>query len=498
MGARRPVSLLRRLMLALGLAFVLVQLVLTGYNYARFKHSVSDHAALLKLARVMVQGLRIIEQPADAATVAATADIMLNASRADPASNQGHALAPLWLELRAREGGQRLYASAALGEQALLGQAGRVQEQRLQGRLYWVAQVDDARWSLRLATVGVADSTALAWIASDLLPNLLIAFPFALLPVVLVVWRGLRPLSQLSAQLQQARGDDLSPLVVDERYTEIRTVGVAFNAVLGRLRERLALERARLQDTAHELRTPMAVMAAQAHWLLQADSEADRQAAHAGLQQAIERASHLTQQLLVLAALDEARPAPDARPVDVAELCRQSLAAFSLRALAAGVELDLDSPDSLAWPLPASAWQSMLDNLLDNALRYGPRQGGGCRSRWPGRTTGPCASACAMTGPASPRRSRPTFLSALCEGGGSRPVVPGVPDWGWPSCVRRRVRSGGRSAWGQAWRGGASGSKCGCRGRSAGPDLQLRPRWRWSECRWTGPLDEAPSSKSTA
>jgi len=376
MGARRPVSLLRRLMLALGLAFVLVQLVLTGYNYARFKHSVSDHAALLKLARVMVQGLRIIEQPADAATVAATADIMLNASRADPASNQGHALAPLWLELRAREGGQRLYASAALGEQALLGQAGRVQEQRLQGRLYWVAQVDDARWSLRLATVGVADSTALAWIASDLLPNLLIAFPFALLPVVLVVWRGLRPLSQLSAQLQQARGDDLSPLVVDERYTEIRTVGVAFNAVLGRLRERLALERARLQDTAHELRTPMAVMAAQAHWLLQADSEADRQAAHAGLQQAIERASHLTQQLLVLAALDEARPAPDARPVDVAELCRQSLAAFSLRALAAGVELDLDSPDSLAWPLPASAWQSMLDNLLDNALRYGPRQGG--------------------------------------------------------------------------------------------------------------------------
>ena len=50
MGARRPVSLLRRLMLALGLAFVLVQLVLTGYNYARFKHSVSDHAALLKLA----------------------------------------------------------------------------------------------------------------------------------------------------------------------------------------------------------------------------------------------------------------------------------------------------------------------------------------------------------------------------------------------------------------------------------------------------------------
>lgn len=376
MGVRRPVSLMRRLMLALVLAFVLVQLVLTGYNYARFKHSVSDHAALLRLAQAMVQGLRIVELPSDAATVAATADIMINASRADPASNQGHALAPLWLELRAREGGQRVYASAALGEQALQGLPGRVQAQTLQGHQYWVAQVDDPRWSLRLATVGLADTTALAWIASDLLPNMLIAFPFALLPVVLVVWRGLRPLSRLSGQLQQARGDDLSPLVVDERYTEIRTVGVAFNAVLGRLRERLALERARLQDTAHELRTPMAVMAAQAHWLLQADNEVDRQAARAGLQQAIERASHLTQQLLVLAALDEARPAPDAQPVDVAELCRHSLAAFSPRALAAGVELDLDSPDSLAWPLPASAWQSMLDNLLDNALRYGARQAG--------------------------------------------------------------------------------------------------------------------------
>lgn len=376
MRARRPISLMRRLMLALVLAFVLVQVVLTGYNYLRFKQSVSDHAALLRLAQAMVQGLRIIERPADAATVAATADIMINASRADPASNQGHALAPLWLELRAREGGQRVYASAALGDQPLLGQPGRVQAQTLQGRPYWVAQVDDPRWSLRLATVGLADTTALAWIASDLLPNLLIAFPFALLPVVLVVWRGLQPLSRLSAQLQQARGDDLSPLVVDDRYTEIRTVGVAFNEVLGRLRERLALERSRLQDTAHELRTPMAVMAAQAHWLLQAQTESERQAAHAGLQQAIDRASHLTRQLLVLAALDEARSAADTPPIDVAELCRHSLAAFSPRALAAGVELDLDSPDSLAWPLPPSAWQSMLDNLLDNALRYGPGRGG--------------------------------------------------------------------------------------------------------------------------
>lgn len=375
MGTHRPVSLMRRLMLALGLAFVLVELVLTGYNYLRFKQAVSDHAALLKLAQVMVQGLRIIEQPADAATVAATADIMINASRADPASNQGRALAPLWLELRSLAGPRRLYASAALGAQTLQGLPGQVQTQTLLGRQVWVAQVDDGRWSLRLATEGVADSTALGWIASDLLPNLLIAFPFALLPVVLVVWRGLQPLSRLSAQLQPGRGDDLSPLVVDERYTEIRTVGLAFNELLARLRGRIAQERARLQDAAHELRTPMAVVAAQAHWLLQADSEAGRRAAHAGLQQAIDRASHLTRQLLVLAALDEARPAPDLAPVDVAELCRQSLAAFGPRALDAGVELALDSPDSLAWPLPASTWQSLLDNLLDNALRYG-RPGG--------------------------------------------------------------------------------------------------------------------------
>ena len=368
-----PISLVRRMVASVVLAVVLVGLVLTGYNYQRFNQTVSDHAALMQLARVMLQGLRVIDNPHDAQAVAATADIMLNAARRDPQSNQGRVLAPLWLELRGADG-ERLYASAALAGRSLQAQAGQVEAQDLDGRRYWVVRVDDARWSLRLGTQALAHRTALRWVLEDLLPNLLIAFPVALLPVWLAVRRGLRPLSRLSEQLQRRDADDLSPLPVDERYSEIRTVSTAFNGVLDRLRERLGRERAMLQDAAHELRTPMAVIAAQAHVLVQAPGDLERRTAQTQLQQAIDRASHLSQQVLALAALDEPRQAP-AQTVDVAELTRRILARHSPALMARRMELSLQAPERLDWPLQVGAFESIQGNLLDNAERYG-REGG--------------------------------------------------------------------------------------------------------------------------
>ena len=45
------------------------------------------------------------------------------------------------------------------------------------------------------------------------------------------------------------------------------------------------------------------------------------------------------------------------------------------RASKRGIELSLDAPDRLVFPLDRSAFQSALNNLIDNALRYG-RDGG--------------------------------------------------------------------------------------------------------------------------
>lgn len=355
------------------LAFLLVGVVLTVYNFERFTQTVSEHAGLQQLARVMLRGLAVIGDAHEARAVAASADIMLNASRRDPASNQGRVLAPLWLELRS-SAGELVYASQGLAGRELVGTPDSLQEQQIDGRTYWIARSDDARWSLRLGTQALATRTALRWVVEDLLPNLLIAFPVALLPIWLAVRRGLQPLSRLSGQLQRRDADDLSPLPMDERYREIRTVRSAFNGVLDRLRERIGRERAMLQDAAHELRTPMAVIAAQAHVLVQAPDDAQRRTAQAQLQQAIERASHLSQQVLALAALDKP-PQAEAQRLDVAELTRRILARHSPGLMARRMDISLQAPERLDWVLHASAFESILGNLLDNAERYG-REGG--------------------------------------------------------------------------------------------------------------------------
>jgi signal transduction histidine kinase len=129
-----------------------------------------------------------------------------------------------------------------------------------------------------------------------------------------------------------------------------------------------------VQDAAHEIRTPLAVINAQAHVMARSQSEAERTQAQAHLEQAIARTSHLAQQLLNLAALDDAqRPAP--RELDVAQWLRAVLAQAAPAAMARQIELSLDAPDSLPARLDLPALESIAQNLLDNAVRYTPPGG---------------------------------------------------------------------------------------------------------------------------
>jgi signal transduction histidine kinase len=195
----------------------------------------------------------------------------------------------------------------------------------------------------------------------------------------LVVWvtvrSGLAPLRQLAQRISRRRAGDLAPVQVDRLYAETAPVIHELNALLAHEAQRLEAERRFLADAAHELRTPLAAINAQAHQLLtEPDPAARADAAHA-LQQGITRASHLLTQLLTLARADAA--AQPAAPVaaqdtlDVADLLRNRVALLVPLARARRIELALNAPEHLSARLDREGLCSVIDNLVDNAIRYG-------------------------------------------------------------------------------------------------------------------------------
>jgi len=366
-------TLVRRGMLTVLLGFLLVFVVLLGYTYWKNTRILASDPGLLRFGNAIALSLRPFGTDVEAAAALASTDTWQNIRRADDGRFSGRIVYELL-----DGNGRRVYASPSLAAEPLASPPRQLAQMRVLGTTHRVYEghVDGAggrRWTLRVAEPLRTDTAWISWNSRVLVENLLIALPCVLLPLWLSVRSGLRPLKQLADRIAAREAGDLSPVGMRVRYRELKPLTGALDDLLARLRQKIEHERAFVQDAAHELRTPLAVVAAQAHVMAHA-GEDERAQAHALLQGAIDRASHLAQQLLVLASLDNAQRTPPRR-IDVAQAVRQLLAQAAPGAMARGIELSLDAPDRLESVVDEPALESIVHNLVDNAVRYG-RDGG--------------------------------------------------------------------------------------------------------------------------
>lgn len=190
--------------------------------------------------------------------------------------------------------------------------------------------------------------------------------------VAWVVQRATRPVRELSAQLGGRAESDLAPIAAPDAPRELRPLLDATNQVMARLARLLEHQKRFVRDTAHQLRTPLAVLKTQVQSALRGDApaaEALREIGHT-----VERATQLANQMLALAKVEQLRQQGDAPVQDWAEVARA--VALDLAPLMAEHRLEFDIETGAA-PVRAHEWalRELTRNLLHNAIRHCPPGG---------------------------------------------------------------------------------------------------------------------------
>jgi two-component system sensor histidine kinase TctE len=211
-------------------------------------------------------------------------------------------------------------------------------------------------------------------IAAELLPTAIIALAALGLAWTVVV-RGVAPLSKVRSEILSRSPNDLRPLDVREVPVEIAPAINAFNHLLAQLRGSSAVQQRFFANAAHQLRTPLAALQMHVDLLLHSELPNNLRREIEPMQASAARATRLANQLLVLARAeayaDRSRPMV---PVNLQGIANGAVQEWVPRAIARDIDLGFELADA---PIVGDATliAEVLNNLIDNALRYTPSGG---------------------------------------------------------------------------------------------------------------------------
>jgi two-component system sensor histidine kinase TctE len=202
-------------------------------------------------------------------------------------------------------------------------------------------------------------------------PQLLL-IAVGLVLVVIVLRSAFRPLLELRDTIRQRNEEDLIPVSASNVPNELLPLVDAINYHMARLERLLHARRRFLADAAHQIRTPLTVLGAQAEYGQRQSDPEEMRRTFASVIETIRSTRRMTNQMLTLARAEPANGlVSEFSRLDFAELVRD--VAGELAALAQKKNIDLSFEGS-AMPVfidgNATLLREMISNLVDNALRY--------------------------------------------------------------------------------------------------------------------------------
>lgn len=275
----------------------------------------------------------------------------------------------------------------------------------------FIASGDTADW----AVVQVAETReARDELRDELFRTILLPSALAGLIAFALVFVGLNrafaPFARLRAEVASRTSADLTP--IESPYPrEVAALVSVLNAFMGRLSANLAMTRTLVADAAHQLRTPIAALQAQAELAIgETDPEA-RQRRIGRIHANAQVIAQLQSQLLASATVSHRLDAQPRRPVVLAGVVAAVIDGLDDDQLAR-IDLSLDDGDA-AVLAEAVALREMLRNIVDNAFAYAPsgaiRIGLASDARWATLAVADC-------GPGIPADERSAVLERFRRG----------------------------------------------------------------------------------
>ncbi|WP_343684976.1 ATP-binding protein [Asticcacaulis sp.] len=232
----------------------------------------------------------------------------------------------------------------------------------------------------------------------------LLQLPLLVGLIWLVVRYSLAPLREVSQAIRTRDSHLLHPLSTDGLPVELEPMVEALNDLFIRLHEALEAQKNFTADAAHELRTPLTALQLQLDILKRAKTRDQHREALALLTEGIKRSTRVVQQLLSLArqGVDTGTTGAEA---EFGQVVRDVVERLQPVAAASSLSLELGQVDDTRLPGRATDLAVLVENLIDNAIRYTPA-GGRVRAQLL-HQNGAAVLTVTDTGPGIPLNERP-------------------------------------------------------------------------------------------
>lgn len=265
-------------------------------------------------------------------------------------------------------------------ETTIFGQRARQGSTTFNGQRYLLAAtpLNNNRYASWIVLARPYDYVAAQASAQLLGPILLSGGAGLLLAIVvtLLLSRALtKPLHELRGAAEDIAGGNYARRVRATGRDEIGVVGQAFNRMADAVERARAQQRGFLANVSHELKTPLTSLIGFTQALMDGSLQSEEEKARAAaiLHEEAQRVLRMSRELLDLARVESGQLTLDLHPVDLGAQLHQEIEIVRPRAEGRELVLQLATPASLP-PVEADAdrLHQILENLLDNAIKYAP------------------------------------------------------------------------------------------------------------------------------